>query len=207
MKSELPDLALKALEALIDGNERFKAGASTQARQDPARRSEVAEGQHPRAAIVGCSDSRVAPEIVFDQGLGDVFVVRTAGNLVDQLGVESLEYAAAHLGVPLIVVMGHSRCGAVEAAARGTHGRPSAIQSALAPSLEAAKGRTRNRLDAAARENARMIAAALESREGVLKGLVDEGSLHILGAFYDIERGTVEFFSHGDSLGAISEQA
>jgi carbonic anhydrase len=197
MKSKHPARAMRALQALIDGNGRFAAGASVYPRHDPARRSEVAAGQHPCAAIVTCSDSRVAPEIVFDQGLGDVFVVRTAGSLLDQLGTESLEYAAAHLGVPLIVVMGHSGCGAIEAAVQGSgmHGRPSVIASALAPALEAAKGRAGNPLSAAARENSRMIAEILESREGVLKTLVDGGELSIVGAFYDLERGTVEFFT------------
>jgi len=107
-----------ALAALVEGNRRFAAGVAEHPRQDARRREEVlARGQYPFAAIVGCADSRVPPEIVFDQGLGDLFVLRTAGNIVDDLGVACLEYAAAHLGVPLIVVMGHSRCGAVTAAA------------------------------------------------------------------------------------------
>jgi carbonic anhydrase len=192
MKAHGPE---RSLAELIEGNARFAAGTSLHPRQDPERRSEVAQGQHPRAAIVACSDSRVSPEIVFDQGLGDLFVVRTAGNLVDDLGVASLEYAAAHLDVPLIVVMGHSRCGAVTAAVKGGEapGSLSAIHAALAPSVERAKDRPGDVVDAAARENVKSLVAALERREGVLKGLVDRGALRVVGAFYDIERGFMEF--------------
>jgi carbonic anhydrase len=186
-----------ALEALIEGNRRFAAGASAHPHDDPGRRSEVAKGQHPRAAIVACSDSRVGPEIVFDQGLGDVFVVRTAGNLLDAIGIGSLEYAAARLGVPLIVVMGHSRCGAVGAAAEASAapGRIPAIVSALEPSIEKAKGAPGDLVDAASRENVKSTVAMLERCEPVIKGLIDEGKLRVVGMFYDIERGTVELLS------------
>ena len=182
------------LKALIEGNRRFAAGTSRHPRQDPGRRVEVSAGQRPTAAIVACSDSRVPPEIVFDQGLGDLFVVRTAGNLIDALGLASLEYAAGHLEVPLIVVMGHSRCGAVGAAAEavGPAGRLSAIVSALGPSIEKAAGAPGNRVDAAAWENVKSTVAMLESCEGVLSSRVERGDLRIVGMFYDIERGTVE---------------
>ena len=192
-----PESPASALRELIEGNRRFASGASERARRDPARRVEVAAGQHPRAAVVTCSDSRVAPEIVFDQGLGDIFVVRTAGNLIDTYGIASLEYAAAHLGVPLVVVMGHSRCGAVEAALQEgeASGNLPAIISALEPALEAAKGRGGDLVDAAARENVRSAVAALELRETVIGVLAASGRLRVVGAFYDIERGTVEFFA------------
>lgn len=183
-----------ALDALIEGNRRFAAGASAHPNHDPGRRSEVAKGQHPRAAIVACSDSRVGPEIVFDQGLGDIFVVRTAGNLIDAIGLGSLEYAAAHLGVPLIVVVGHSRCGAVKAAAESSTaaGCLSAVVSALAPSIERMRGCPGDLLEAASRENVRSTVAALERCEPVIRRLVEEGKLRVTGMFYDIERGTVE---------------
>ena len=187
----------EALDALIEGNRRFAAGASAHPHHDPGRRSEVAKGQHPRAAIVACSDSRVGPEIVFDQGLGDIFVVRTAGNLIDAIGLGSLEYAAAHLGVPLIAVMGHSHCGAFQAAAETSvaPGRLSVIAAALAPAIEKAKGSPGNLADAAARENVKSTVAMLKACESVIKALVEEGRLRIVGAFYDIERGTVEFMA------------
>jgi carbonic anhydrase len=189
----------RSLAELVDGNARFAAGTSLHPRQDGVRRAEVLErGQKPFAAIVACSDSRVSPEIVFDQGLGDLFVVRTAGNLLDDLGVASLEYAAAHLDVPLIVVLGHSRCGAVTSAVEGGRppGRLSAVHDALAPAVERAAALADDRaglVDAAARENVLSIAAMLEGADGVLKSLVERGAVRVVGAFYDIERGVVEF--------------
>ncbi len=187
-----------ALAALIEGNGRFAAGTPEHPRQDARRREEVLEkGQYPFAAIVGCADSRVPPELVFDQGLGDLFVVRVAGNLVDDLGLASLEYAAAHLGVPLIVIMGHSRCGAVTAAAEAIDapGRLSAILTALGPSIEKAKGLSGDLVEAAARESVKSTVASLKASEPVLRPLVDRGALRIVGMFYDIERGTVEVVS------------
>ena len=97
----------------MDGNKRFAEGKPTHERQQANRRAEVAKGQKPFAIVVCCSDSRVGPEIVFDQGLGDIFVVRTAGNVVDDVGLGSIEYAVEHFGSQLIVVLGHSHCGAV----------------------------------------------------------------------------------------------
>jgi len=187
------------LAALIEGNRRFAAGTAEHPRQGPARRAEVSARQRPKAAIVACSDSRVAPEIVFDQGLGDLFVVRTAGNLLDELSLASLEYAAVHLGVELIVVMGHSHCGAVGAAAEaagaeaaGAPGRLSAIVSALEPSMKKAREVPGDLVEAAARENVKSSVEMLDSRESVLASLVDQGRLRIVGMFYDLDRGTVE---------------
>jgi carbonic anhydrase len=193
MRAQDPE---RSLAELIEGNARFAAVRGVHPRQDARRRKEVLEkGQYPFAAIVACSDSRVPPELVFDQGLGDLFVVRTAGNLIDDLGLASLEYAAAHLGVPLIVVMGHSRCGAVTAAVEGgsAPGRLSVIRTALAPSVEKVKDLPGDAVDAAARENVKSLVASLERSGDVLKGLVDRGALRVVGAFYDIERGFVEF--------------
>jgi len=186
----------RSLAELREGNERFAAGRSLRPRQDERRRREVLDkGQYPFAAIVACSDSRVPPEIVFDQGLGDLFVVRTAGNLIDEVGLASLEYAATHLHVPLIVVMGHSRCGAVTAAVEGaeTGGHPSAIHRALAPAVAAVKGRTEGLVDAAARESVKASVAMLAGAGGALKDPVDRGKLLVIGAFYDLESGAVAF--------------
>lgn len=187
-----------ALAALIEGNNRFAAGDAEHPRQDARRRKEVLDkGQYPFAAIVGCADSRVPPELVFDQGLGDLFVVRVAGNLVGDFILASLEYAAGHFGVPLIVVMGHSRCGAVTAAmaAADTPGRLSAIIAALKPSIEKAKGGSGDSVDAAARESVKSTVASLEASEPVLRPLVERGTLRIVGMFYDIETGAVEVIS------------
>jgi carbonic anhydrase len=187
-----------ALAALIEGNRRFAEGAAEHPRQDARRRQEVlAKGQNPFAAIVGCADSRVPPEIVFDQGLGDLFVIRVAGNLVDDFELASLEYVVSHLGTPLIAVMGHTRCGAVTAAlaAEDSPGRLSAIIEALGPSIEKARAAPGDLVETAARESVKSTVAALKASEPVLRPLVERGALRIVGMFYDIERGTVEVIS------------
>jgi len=187
-----------ALAALLEGNRRFAAGVAEHPRQDARRREEVlAKGQNPFAAIVGCADSRVPPEIVFDQGLGDLFVIRVAGNLVDDFELASLEYVVSHLGTPLIAVMGHTRCGAVTAAmaAEDVPGRLSAIITALGPSIEKARGASGDLVETAARESVKSTVAALKASGPVLRPLVERGTLRIVGMFYDIERGTVEVIS------------
>jgi len=111
--------AEQALKLLLEGNQRFVAGKLEHPNQTPARRAEVAKGQHPFAAVLACSDSRTPPEIIFDRGLGDIFTVRVAGNVADQVVIESLDYSVKHLGVRVVMVLGHSRCGAVIAAVEG----------------------------------------------------------------------------------------
>ena len=193
MKIQSPE---RALAELIEGNARFAAGAMIHPRQDADRRAQVLEkGQRPFAALVSCSDSRVPPEIVFDQGLGDLFVLRTAGNLIDDVGAASLEYAVAHLAVPLVVVMGHSRCGAVTAAAEGgaPHGRIAVIHAALQPAVQRAREQGGDVVDAAARLSVMSSVGFIEGSEGALKTRIATGALRVVGAYYDLERGTVEF--------------
>jgi len=185
----------EAIEALLEGNRRFAAGRPEHPRRDAAHRAAVGGGQRPFAAVVSCSDSRVPPEIVFDQGIGDLFVVRSAGNLVDEFGLASIEYAAEHLGAPLVVVLGHARCGAVQAAVAGGEapGRLGALVAALGPVVERARRAGGDVVEAAVRENIRAVAAALRSSEPILKPRADGGRLAIVGAFYDLESGAVEF--------------
>jgi len=185
--------AAQALETLREGNRRFVSGTLENPRRDAARRADIAGGQHPFAAIVACSDSRVSPEIIFDQGLGDLFVVRTAGNLIDAVGLASIEYAVERLAVPLVLVLGHSCCGAAGAAVKQdmTGDRLSHIISALAPAVERAKRLEGNLADNVSRENVRVITARLKSAEPVLKNLVDSGRLTIDGAFHDLASGAV----------------
>ncbi|HVN64668.1 MAG TPA: carbonic anhydrase, partial [Candidatus Binataceae bacterium] len=109
----------QALQKLLDGNQRFIAGKMEHPHQSPERRNETAKGQHPFATVLSCSDSRTGPEVLFDRGLGDLFIVRVAGNVADQLVIESIDYSVKHLGIRLIVVLGHRRCGAVIAAVEG----------------------------------------------------------------------------------------
>jgi carbonic anhydrase len=190
-----PAVVLKELEA---GNARFVAGKPRHPNASTARRKELGNGQHPKAAILGCADSRVPPELVFDEGLGDLFVVRVAGNVADPVNVGSLEYAVEHLGVGLIVVLGHHRCGAVRAAAEaGGHaaGNIGAIVSEIAPAVEQAKASPPREglLDDAAHLNARRAAAALAERSPILEKRVADGKLRIAVAVYDVQSGKVEF--------------
>ncbi|MCP4550150.1 MAG: carbonic anhydrase [bacterium] len=185
----------KSLEQLQIGNERFAASRMKHSRQDAERREELLEGQAPFAVVLACSDSRVTPEILFDQGLGDIFVIRVAGNIIDDVVIASIEYAAAHLATPLIVVLGHSSCGAITATAAGGDpgGHLPSLTRALAPAVEAVRHLDGDLVNNAAQANARRIAAELGSTEPVLAGKVGEGSLKILGAYYDLESGRVSF--------------
>jgi carbonic anhydrase len=186
-----------ALQRLIDGNQRFVESKATHEHQQADRRAEVAKGQNPFAVIVCCSDSRVPPEIVFDQGLGDVFVVRTAGNVVDDVGLGSIEYAVEHFGVPLIVVLGHDRCGAVTAAVAGgeAHGHVQAIVDAIRPAVEKVKGRPGDTVDNAMRANVSDTVEKLSTTPPILPDRVKAGKLKIVGARYDLDDGHVEFFN------------
>jgi carbonic anhydrase len=183
------------MQELHAGNVRYAGGWPTQPRQTRDRRLEIASAQHPFAAVLGCSDSRVPPEIVFDQGLGDLFVVRTAGHVVDHMVLASLEYAVEHLKVPLIVVLGHTRCGAVEAAIEGGEhpGHLHDLVEAIRPAVEAAEDERAHLLDRAVRENVIRVVAELEASRPVLAYLVQEETLSIVGAVYTLETGRVEF--------------
>jgi len=185
----------RAVQELHAGNIRHAGGWPTQPHQTRERRLEIASAQRPFAAILGCSDSRVPPEIVFDQGLGDLFVVRTAGHVVDHIVLASLEYAVEHLKVPLIVVLGHTRCGAVAAAVEGGEhpGHLGHLVEAIRPAVEAVEGQPANVLDRAVRENVIRVVAELEASTPVLAHLVQGETLSIVGAVYALETGRVEF--------------
>lgn len=183
-----------ALERLLDGNERFASGSPSQAARDPARRAELATTQRPFAVVVGCSDSRVGPEVVFDQGLGELFVIRTAGEVEDDVGIGSIEYAAEHLGVALILVLGHERCGAVSAAVAGgeAHGHLPALLEPIQPAVDSVRDRPGDLVDNAVRAQARAVADQLRRSEPVLADLVKSGKLRIVAARYDLDTGRVE---------------
>jgi carbonic anhydrase len=185
----------RAVQELHAGNVRHAGGWPTQPHQTRERRLEIASVQRPFAAVLGCSDSRVPPEIVFDQGLGDLFVVRTAGHVVDHVVLASLEYAVEHLKVPLIVVLGHTRCGAVEAAIEGGEhpGHLGRLVEAIRPAVEAAEDERAHLLDRAVRENVIRVVAELEASRPVLAYLVQEETVSIVGAVYALETGRVEF--------------
>jgi carbonic anhydrase len=187
-----PDDALKRLQ---EGNARFAAGKNTLVHEDAKRRIEVAKTQKPFAIIVGCSDSRVGPEVVFDQGIGDIFVVRTAGQVLDDPAIGSIEYAVEHLGAALIMVLGHERCGAVAATVAGGEAPANHVASlikAIQPAVEKSNGKEGDALDNAVRENVREEVAQLKASEPVLAGLVKDGKIKIVGARYDLDTGKVE---------------
>lgn len=181
-----------ALAKLKEGNLRFVTSDVSKGKPTAARRAETAQGQHPFAIIVGCADSRTAPELVFDQNLGDLFVTRTAGNLVDDHALGSIEYGVAHLGARLIVVLGHSRCGAVMAALESDQA-PGHIQSLvrdIQPAIQVAKGKPGDALAATITENAREVAAQIKAK-AVLGDLAKE--VRIVFGVYDLGTGKIEW--------------
>jgi carbonic anhydrase len=186
--------AAAALERLLDGNRRFVAGTRTFPHQESERRQEVVAGQKPFAAILSCSDSRVVPEIIFDQGLGDLFVARVAGNIMAGPLRASLEYAVEHLGVPLILVLGHSGCGAVQVAlaadtlADGAKAEDlRALLTAIEPAVASARREVGDSdpallLATAVRANVRLAVSHLQAPPGI----------EVVGAAYDLASGVVE---------------
>lgn len=191
------DAALSGNEAwqkLVAGNERFMHGRCTHPDQDGTRRAQLGVGQHPFATILSCSDSRVPPEVIFDQGLGDLFVVRVAGNVVDDDVLGTLEYAVEHLHCPLIVVLGHSQCGAVTAAVSGERvsGHLRAIIQALKPAVDSSRGHGGNRVEAAVEANVRRVVRELEASRPVLHEHIEAGTLKVIGARYELVTGKVQ---------------
>jgi carbonic anhydrase len=160
------------------------------------RRAELKTSQHPFAIVLSCSDSRVPPEIVFDQGLGDLFVIRVAGNVIDDHSLGSIEYAADHLAVRLIVVLGHQRCGAVKAAKETIAAKteaPAHIQSLVTAIQPAVEATAKGDLNATIEANVRNVTQALRSSTPVLKPEVDSGELKVVGAYYSLDTGAVAF--------------
>lgn len=181
-----------ALAKLKEGNLRFASSEVSQSKPTAARRAETAQEQHPFAIILGCADSRTAPELIFDQNLGDLFVIRTAGNLVDDHALGSIEYAVAHLGARLVVVLGHQRCGAVKAALESDHA-PGHIESLvrdIQPAVKAAKGKPGDALSATVTENAREVAAQIKAK-AALGDLAKE--VRIVYAVYDLDTGKIDW--------------
>lgn len=186
--------AAESLAKLIEGNQRYVANAMARPDQNFERRQEIIKGQHPFAIILCCSDSRVPPEIIFDQGLGDLFIVRTAGNIFDDIALGSLEYAVEHLHVPLLVVLGHSQCGAVSATVAGGHapGHIGNLVEAITPAVEQAKSQPGDLLDNSVRVNAALAAEHLKASEPIIGEQVRQGRLVVVAAYYDLDSGLVE---------------
>lgn len=184
-----------ALVKLKDGNNRFMAGKSLHPRQDSLRIQELTTGQHPFAVIVSCSDSRVPNEIVFDQGLGDLFIVRTAGQVSSFASWGSIEFANEILDANLIVVMGHTKCGAVSAACKVPEvpGHIVTLINAIKPAAQLAKKLNGDWVENAVKVNVAMQVEQLQQLEPVLSKSVASGKTKIVGAVYHLESGQVEF--------------
>lgn len=197
----------QALQFLIDGNNAFLAGKESNPPMGPQRRLELAKGQSPFCAYVTCSDSRVPPELLFGRGLGELFIIRNAGNTVDTAAMGSIEYAVAVLKVPLVVVMGHEKCGAVDAACKVIEEDarfPGAIDDMIHPILPAALGvrdeQGKINLDDAVRENVRRVVYRLRNEsDPLMLNPQKDGKLKVVGAYYDLDRGHVDFFDRSDA--------
>ena len=187
---------MRSSEKLKQGNKRY-VNSTTVCHEDwTAKRTALVDKQKPFAIIVSCSDSRVPPEIIFDQTLGHLFVVRVAGNIVDDFAIGSIEYGVSILGANLIVVLGHANCGAVDAALKGMKfdNHIQEVLNDIEPAVMATKGQRGNPLELATKQNVRNVKDTLKTSKPVLaKGFAD-GSLQIEGAYYHLDTGKVEFF-------------
>ncbi|MGM3304677.1 carbonic anhydrase [Anabaena sp. WFMT] len=186
----------EALKALLDGNNRFANRKRRYKNQDYTRLQEVAKSQKPFASILGCADSRVPSEIVFDQGLGDLFVCRIAGNIATPEEIGSLEFGSLVLGSKVILVLGHERCGAVDAAIKGEEvpGQIGKLIAAIKPGVEKSKGQPGDRLENACKANILVQIETLKSSP-VLSELINANKLKIVGGYYDLDTGKVSLVS------------
>lgn len=183
-----------ALELLLAGNRNYATGNAIRPDQTLSRRAELVKGQQPFAIVLTCADSRVAPEIYFDQGLGDIFVLRNAGNVLDDHIIGSIEYAVEHLGSSLIIVVGHAKCGAVSAAVAGGHAPghlPSIVQS-IQPAVAHTAKAPGDKVDNAVRANAQLVVNELTQCGPIISEAVAKKKLKIVAARYDLASGRVE---------------
>lgn len=186
------------LEKLMDGNKRFMAGHPIHPDETLARIRELKKGQNPFAIVMSCSDSRVPPELIFDQGLGDIFSVRTAGNVMGDYELGSIEYAVEHLGCKLIVVMGHENCGAIQAFIENpdTHKHLSHIENIIEYIAKEDEEKDlpdadKHQVDKAVRANILHGVHYITNSEPILKPLIEQKKVTVIGAYYDLDKGEV----------------
>jgi carbonic anhydrase len=184
-----------ALKKLTEGNRRYISAEAEHPRQTPARRRELTAGQRPFAIIVSCSDSRVPSELFFDQGFGDLFSIRNAGNVVDDVVLGSIEYAAEYLRTALVVVMGHTNCGAVTAAVTGGEmgGHIASIIQAIQPAVDTSRDQLGDPVMNAILANVRLMVEKIQNSQPLLAPLVQQNRLTVVGALYHIDSGRVQF--------------
>src|SRR5437899_6058316 len=195
--SDQPSVApAEAISKLKEGNGRYTSGNVQHPGQTAERRTELAKTQHPFAAVVSCSDSRVPPEIVFDQGLGDLFIVRVAGNVINDEGLGSIEYTVDHLGTRLILVLGHQSCSAVKAARETIAAKgkaPGHIQSLVTAIKPAVEATAKDDLETTIKANVKHVVDTLRASTPILKAKVDSGDVKVIGGYYSLDTGAVTF--------------
>jgi carbonic anhydrase len=181
------------ISRLKAGNERFVIDKLDGKLQDSSRRDELTSGQDPYAIILSCADSRVVPEFAFDTGLGELFVVRVAGNIANTSSIGSIEYAVAHIGSPVLIVLGHQSCGAVTAAVNGGDNgyNLNHMLAHITPALNASGENAE--VNDVVRKNAELTAKELRTRSSIIDNAVKEGKLEILPAYYNLDSGRVDF--------------
>ena len=187
----------EALDFLLEGNRRFREEENQHPHEDMCRLKELREGQQPLAVILGCSDSRVPPAIIFDEGLGMLFNIRNAGNVVDDIVLGSMEYAVAHLNVKLIVVLGHEKCGAVQSTLHGGHNSDHihSIIEAIGPAYDEISTQDipfEEKTDKLVRANVHRVVHQIRISDPILRNKVESGDLLVVGARYDLDSGEVE---------------
>jgi len=196
-----------ALQKLVEGNQRYIEGTADGAELTiTTRRQDISDGQNPFAVILGCSDSRVPPELVFNRGLGDLFVIRVAGNIVAPSQIGSVEFACQHFGTQLVVVLGHSHCGAIKATVNALMGDPDQLSPNVASIIDRVTPAVHpivkhnqfvdkdDLIHQAMRANVEQSVNGLQMRSRILRGMVDKGQIKIVGAEYSIETGIVDFY-------------
>ena len=193
----------EALQILLDGNKRFVSGRLEHPNHCEESRKGLIGGQDPFAVILACADSRVPPVDVFDQGLGDLFVVRVAGNIINDQILGSIEYAVSHLHTPLVMVMGHSSCGAVGAVSQGVKllGHIASLTPSIDAALKKAKGLEGCWVDNAAKELALTTAKKIATSEPIMADLVQEGKVTVVATYYDLESGEVSLLTEHADIG------
>jgi carbonic anhydrase len=197
MKELTSPAARQALERLMEGNAREVKGKLEHPHQDVECRRKLASGQHPFCTILTCADSRTCPEVIFDQGLGDIFVLRVAGNVLDDMLLGSIEFASDHLKTPLVMVLGHSQCGAIKAVhglapGESLPGHLPSIKPPIQAALKEAESMEGDTVNNAARVLARNVASEIEASTPVMSRLVAEDAVNVVAAYYDLESGQVD---------------
>ncbi len=185
----------ESLKKLNEGNARFVKMKLIHPDQSIAKRMELVEGQHPFVVIISCSDSRVSPEIIFDQGLGDIFEIRNAGNVLDNQVIGSIEYAVVHLETPVILVLGHQNCGAVQAAIK--HNRESvhikSFVKSIEPAVKQALKQHGDIVENTVKNNVINVVNELKNSKPIIKKYVEEDKIKIIGGYYHLDSGKVDY--------------